>query len=74
MCVCVCVCVWREEGQVRLWIIQKGMGLNGMGGGGASRTTAMSCQISELTSEPHGPTLPQLSNSTPFFTLALVCI
>lgn len=23
---------------------------------------------------PDGPTLPQLSNSTPFFTLALVCI
>lgn len=24
----------REEGQVRLWIIQQGMGLNGLGGGG----------------------------------------
>lgn len=64
----------REEGQVRLWIIQQGMGLNGTGGGGGSGTTAMSCQISELTSEPRGPTLPQLSNPTPFFTMALLYV
>ena len=64
LCVCVCVCVWRR---IRLWITQQRMGLNG-------RTTVMSCQISELVSEPHGPTLPWQSNSTPFFTQALVCI
>lgn len=53
VCVCLCVCRkgGREEDQFRLWIIQQGVELNGMGRGGGRRTTAMSCQISELTPE-----------------------